>query len=133
MTRQGKKKILYQYNDLCARILEIENKLEELRTSKITQNYDVTGSAPSGNTSKVENTALKAAEKAPELEERLKRYKWRKAKTEAGIKSLKPYQRELIELIYFKGASQNRAAQILHKTPGAIRATLNNAIDCIPW
>lgn len=131
MTRQGKKYILSKYNDLCARIRDIENRLEEIRTAgeKITQSISAGGGTPYGNTSKVENAAVKV----PELEAELKKCKWRKAKTEAGIKSLKPYQRELIEMIYFGGASQNRAAQILHKTPGAIRATLNNAIDCIPW
>ncbi len=126
MTRQEKKNILRKYPRICKQIEVLKSRIEETRTAgeKITQSFSV-GGGSSGNESKVERAAVKI----PELEERLQKRIRQKEKIENGLKGLRSHQRELIEKIYFEGVSQNRMAQILHKTPNSLRITVNRAVD----
>lgn len=128
MTRQEKKNFLRKYPRICEQIDQINNRLEEIRTAgeKITQSYsDVVYS--SGTDSKVERAAVKV----PDLEADLKKKTAEKEKIDNALRSLRSSQRELLKMIYFDGISQNRVAQILHKTPNTIRNVVNHAIDCI--
>lgn len=130
MTRQEKKNILSKYPFICERIEELHNQLEEIHAAgeKITQSYSSGGSASSGNTSKVEHAALKL----PEIEQQLQEYERQKKLIDDGVQYyLRGNQRDLIKMIYFDGVSQNRVAQILHKTPNTIRTVLNRAVDTL--
>lgn len=128
MTRQEKKNFLRKYPRICEQIDNINNRLEEIRTAgeKITQSYsDVVYS--SGTDSKVERAAVKV----PDLEAELKKKIEEKNKIDNALRSLRSNQREVLKMVYFDGISQNRVAQILHKTPNTIRNVVNHAIDCI--
>lgn len=130
MTRQEKKNILNKYPSICERISELRNQLEEIQTAgeKITQSYDVSGSTSSGNTSKVERAALKL----PEIKQQLQECERQKQLIDEAVQnSLRGNQRDLIKMVYFDGVSQNRVAQILHKTPNTIRTVLNRAVDTL--
>ena len=126
MTRQEKKNFLRKYPHICDQIEQINNRIEEIRTAgeKMTQSYsDVVYS--SGTDSKVERAAVKI----PDLEADLKKRKEEKAKIDNALLSLRSNQQELIKMIYIDGISQNRVAQILHKTPNTIRTVVNRAVD----
>lgn len=128
MTRQEKKNFLRKYPNICDQIEQINNRIEEIRTAgeKITQSYSDVGYS-SGSDSKVERAAVKV----PDLEADLKKKMAEKEKIDNALRSLRSSQRELLKMIYFDGISQNRVAQILHKTPNTIRNVVNHAIDCI--
>ena len=128
MTRQEKKNFLRKYPNICDQIERINNRIEEIRTAgeKITQSYSDVGYS-SGSDSKVERAAVKV----PDLEADLKKKTAEKEKIDNALRSLRSSQRELLKMIYFDGISQNRVAQILHKTPNTIRNVVNHAIDCI--
>lgn len=128
MTRQGKKNFLRKYPRICEQIENINNRLEEIRTAgeKITQSYSDVGYS-SGSDSKVERAAVKV----PDLEAELKKKIDEKNKIDNALLSLRSNQREVLKMVYFDGISQNRVAQILHKTPNTIRNVVNHAIDCI--
>ena len=126
MTRQENKNFLRKYPRICEKIEQINNRLEEIRTAgeKMTQSYsDVVYS--SGTDSKVERAAVKI----PDLEADLKKRKEEKAKIDNALLSLRSNQRELLKMIYIDGISQNRVAQLLHKTPNTIRTVVNRAVD----
>lgn len=126
MTRQEKKDILKKYPYFCEKIEELNNQLEEIRAAgeRITSNLQE-GSKNLPTSSKVE----KAAVKLPDIEQKLKRYQDQKQSIENSVNRLRGNQRELVKMVYYNRISQNRAAQLLHKTPNTIRAVLNNAID----
>ena len=128
MTRQEKKNFLRKYPNICDQIEQINNRIEEIRTAgeKITQSYSDVGYS-SGSDSKVERAAVKV----PALEDELKKKIEEKNKIDNALRSLRSNQRELLKMVYFDGISQNRVAQILHKTPNTIRNVVNHAIDCI--
>lgn len=128
MTRQEKKNFLRKYPRICEQIEKINNRLEEIRTAgeKITQSYSDIGYS-SGTDSKVERAAVKV----PDLEADLKKKIEEKNKIDNALLSLRSSQREVLKMVYFDGISQNRVAQILHKTPNTIRNVVNHAIDCI--
>ena len=128
MTRQEKKNFLRKYPRICEQIDNINNRLEEIRTAgeKITQSYSEVGYS-SGSDSKVERAAVKV----PDLEADLKKKIEEKNKIDNALRSLRSNQREILKMVYFDGISQNRVAQILHKTPNTIRNVVNHAIDCI--
>ena len=128
MTRQEKKNFLRKYPNICDQIEHINNRLEEIRTAgeKITQSYSDVGYS-SGSDSKVERAAVKV----PDLEADLKKKIEEKNKIDNALQSLRSNQREVLKMVYFDGISQNRVAQILHKTPNTIRNVVNHAIDCI--
>ena len=128
MTRQEKKNFLKRYNHICDQIEQINNRIEEIRTAgeKITQSYSDVGYS-SGTDSKVERAAVKI----PDLEADLKKKIEEKNKVGNALLSLRSNQREILKMVYFDGISQNRVAQILHKTPNTIRNVVNHAIDCI--
>lgn len=126
MTRQEKKDLLQNYTRICERIEHLEEQLEEIRTAgeKITQSFSSGGSSFAG-ASKVERAAIKV----PELEAELMRCKEKKERIEKAVQGLRGNQRELIRMVYLDNTSQNRVAQLLHKTPNSIRVTVNRAID----
>ena len=128
MTRQEKKNFLRKYPNICDQIDRINNRIEEIRTAgeKITQSYSDVGYS-SGSDSKVERAAVKV----PDLEADLKKKIEEKNKIDNALRSLRSSQREVLKMVYFDGISQNRVAQILHKTPNTIRNVVNHAIDCI--
>ena len=128
MTRQEKKNFLKRYPTICDQIEQINNRIEEIRTAgeKITQSYSDVGYS-SGTESKVERAAVKV----PDLEADLKKKIEEKNKIDNALLSLRSNQREILKMVYFDGISQNRVAQILHKTPNTIRNVVNHAIDCI--
>ena len=128
MTRQEKKNFLRKYPNICDQIERINNRIEEIRTAgeKITQSYSDVGYS-SGYDSKVERAAVKV----PDLEADLKKKIEEKNKIDNALLSLRSSQREILKMVYFDGISQNRVAQILHKTPNTIRNVVNHAIDCI--
>lgn len=128
MTRQEKKNFLKRYPTICDQIDRINNRIEEIRTAgeKITQSYSDVGYS-SGSDSKVERAAVKI----PDLEADLKKKIEEKNKIDNALRSLRSNQREILKMVYFDGISQNRVAQILHKTPNTIRNVVNHAIDCI--
>lgn len=128
MTRQEKKNFLRKYPRICEQIEQINNRIEEIRTAgeKITQSYSDVGYS-SGSDSKVERAAVKV----PDLEADLKKKIDEKNKIDNALLSLRSSQREVLKMVYFDGISQNRVAQILHKTPNTIRNVVNHAIDCI--
>ena len=128
MNRQEKKNFLRKYPNICDQIEKINNRLEEIRTAgeKITQSYSDVGYS-SGTDSKVERAAIKV----PDLEADLRKKTAEKERIDNAIRSLRSNQQELIKMIYIDGISQNRVAQILHKTPNTIRNVVNHAIDCI--
>ena len=128
MTRQEKKNFLRKYPNICDQIEQINNRIEEIRTAgeKITQSYSDIGYS-SGTDSKVERAAVKV----PDLEADLKKKIEEKNKIDNALLSLRINQREVLKMVYFDGISQNRVAQILHKTPNTIRNVVNHAIDCI--
>ena len=128
MTRQEKKNFLKRYPTICDQIEQINNRIEEIRTAgeKITQSYSDVGYS-SGSDSKVERAAVKV----PDLEADLKKNIEEKNKIDNALLSLRSNQREILKMVYFDGISQNRVAQILHKTPNTIRNVVNHAIDCI--
>ena len=128
MTRQEKKNFLRKYPNICDQIEQINNRIEEIRTAgeKITQSYSDFGYS-SGSDSKVERAAVKV----PDLEAELKKKIDEKNKIDNSLRSLRINQREILKMVYFDGISQNRVAQILHKTPNTIRNVVNHAIDCI--
>ena len=128
MTRQEKKNFLRKYPNICDQIERINNRIEEIRTAgeKITQSYSDIGYS-SGTDSKVERAAVKV----PDLEADLKKKIDEKNKIDNALLSLRSNQREILKMVYFDGISQNRVAQILHKTPNTIRNVVNHAIDCI--
>ena len=128
MTRQEKKNFLKKYPQICDQIERINNRIEEIRTAgeKITQSYSDVGYS-SGSDSKVERAAVKV----PDLEADLKKKIDEKNKIDNALLSLRSNQREVLKMVYFDGISQNRVAQILHKTPNTIRNVVNHAIDCI--
>lgn len=128
MTRQEKKNFLRKYTHICDQIEQINNRIEEIRTAgeKITQSYSDVGYS-SGSDSKVERAAVKV----PDLEVDLKKKIDEKNKIDNALRSLRSNQREILKMVYFDGISQNRVAQILHKTPNTIRNVVNHAIDCI--
>ena len=128
MTRQEKKNFLRKYPNICDQIEQINNRIEEIRTAgeKITQSYSDVGYS-SGSDSKVERAAVKV----PDLEADLKKKIEEKNKIDNALRSLRSNQREILKMVYFDGISQNRVAQILHKTPNTIRNVVNHAIDCI--
>lgn len=128
MTRQEKKNFLRKYTHICDQIEQINNRIEEIRTAgeKITQSYSDVGYS-SGSDSKVERAAVKV----PDLEAELKKKIEEKNKIDNALRSLRSNQREVLKMVYFDGISQNRVAQILHKTPNTIRNVVNHAIDCI--
>lgn len=128
MTRQEKKNFLRKYPRICDQIEQINNRLEEIRTAgeKITQSYSDVGYS-SGTDSKVERAAVKV----PDLEADLKKKTEEKERIDKALLSLRSSQREVLKMVYFDGISQNRVAQILHKTPNTIRNVVNHAIDCI--
>ena len=128
MTRQEKKNFLRKYTHICDQIEQINNRIEEIRTAgeKITQSYSDVGYS-SGTESKVERAAVKV----PDLEADLKKKIEEKNKIDNALLSLRSNQREILKMVYFDGISQNRVAQILHKTPNTIRNVVNHAINCI--
>ena len=128
MTRQEKKNFLRKYPNICDQIEQINNRIEQIRTAgeKITQSYSEVGYS-SGSDSKVERAAVKV----PDLEADLKKKIDEKNKIDNALRSLRSNQREILKMVYFDGISQNRVAQILHKTPNTIRNVVNHAIDCI--
>ena len=128
MTRQEKKNFLRKYPHICDQIERINNRIEEIRTAgeKITQSYSEVGYS-SCTDSKVERAAVKV----PHLEADLKKKIDEKTKIDNALRSLRINQREILKMVYFDGISQNRVAQILHKTPNTIRNVVNHAIDCI--
>ena len=128
MTRQEKKNFLRKYPNICDQIEQINNRIEEIRTAgeKITQSYSDVGYS-SGSDSKVERAAVKI----PDLEADLKKKIEEKNKIDNALRSVRSNQREILKMVYFDGISQNRVAQILHKTPNTIRNVVNHAIDCI--
>ena len=128
MTRQEKKNFLRKYPHICDQIEQINNRIEEIRTAgeKITQSYSDVGYSSSSE-SKVERAAVKI----PDLEAELRKKTAEKERIDSAIRSLRSNQQELIKMIYIDGISQNRVAQILHKTPNTIRNVVNHAIDCI--
>lgn len=128
MTRQEKKNFLRKYPHICYQIEQINNRIEEIRTAgeKITQSYSDVGYS-SESDSKVERAAVKV----PDLESDLKKKIDEKNKIDNALRSLRSNQREVLKMVYFDGISQNRVAQILHKTPNTIRNVVNHAIDCI--
>ena len=128
MTRQEKKNFLRKYPHICDQIEKINNRIEEIRTAgeKITQSYSDVGYSSSSE-SKVERAAVKI----PDLEAELRKKTAEKERIDNAIRSLRSNQQELIKMIYIDGISQNRVAQILHKTPNTIRNVVNHAIDCI--
>ena len=128
MTRQEKKNFLRKYTHICDQIEQINNRIEEIRTAgeKITQSYSDVGYS-SRSDSKVERAAVKI----PDLEAELRKKTAEKERIDNAIRSLRSNQQELIKMIYIDGISQNRVAQILHKTPNTIRNVVNHAIDCI--
>ena len=128
MTRQEKKNFLKRYPTICDQIDRINNRIEEIRTAgeKITQSYsDV------GYSSCIDSKVERAAIKVPDLEAELRKKTAEKERIDNAIRSLRSNQQELIKMIYIDGISQNRVAQILHKTPNTIRNVVNHAIDCI--
>lgn len=128
MTRQEKKNFLRKYPHICDQIEQINNRIEEIRTAgeKITQSYSDVGYSSSSE-SKVERAAVKI----PDLEAELRKKTAEKERIDNAIRSLRSNQQELIKMIYIDGISQNRVAQILHKTPNTIRNVVNHAIDYI--
>ena len=126
MTRQEKKNFLRKYPHICDQIEQINNRIEEIRTAgeKITQSYSDVGYSSSSE-SKVERAAVKI----PDLEAELKKKIEEKNKIDNALLSLRSNQRELLKMIYIDGISQNRVAQILHKTPNTIRTVVNRAVD----
>lgn len=128
MTRQEKKNFLRKYPHICDQIEKINNRIEEIRTAgeKITQSYSDVGYSSSSE-SKVERAAVKI----PDLEAELRKKTAEKERIDNAIRSLRSNQQELIKMIYIDGISQNRVAQILHKTPNTIRNVVNHAIDYI--
>ena len=126
MTRQDKKNLLGQYQRICEQIDNINNRLEEIRTAgeKITQSYSDVGYSSSSE-SKVERAAIKI----PDLEAELRKKTAEKERIDNAIRSLRSNQQELIKMIYIDGISQNRVAQLLHKTPNTIRTVVNRAVD----
>lgn len=126
MTRQEKKNFLRKYPHICDQIEKINNRLEEIRTAgeKITQSYSDVGYSSSSE-SKVERAAVKI----PDLEAELRKKTAEKERIDSAIRSLRSNQQELIKMIYIDGISQNRVAQLLHKTPNTIRTVVNRAVD----
>ena len=126
MTRQEKKNFLRKYPHICDQIEKINNRIEEIRTAgeKITQSYSDVGYSSSSE-SKVERAAVKI----PDLEAELRKKTAEKERIDNAIRSLRSNQQELIKMIYIDGISQNRVAQILHKTPNTIRTVVNRAVD----
>lgn len=126
MTRQEKKNFLRKYPRICEQIEQINNRLEEIRTAgeKMTPSYSDVGYS-SGIDSKVERAAVKI----PDLEADLIKKTAEKEKIDNAIRSLRSNQQELIKMIYIDGISQNRVAQLLHKTPNTIRTVVNRAVD----
>ena len=126
MTRQEKKNFLRKYPHICDQIEQINNRIEEIRTAgeKITQSYSDVGYSSSSE-SKVERAAVKI----PDLEAELRKKTAEKERIDNAIRSLRSNQQELIKMIYIDGISQNRVAQILHKTPNTIRTVVNRAVD----
>ena len=126
MTRQEKKNFLRKYPHICDQIEKINNRLEEIRTAgeKITQSYSDVGYSSSSE-SKVERAAVKI----PDLEAELRKKTAEKERIDNAIRSLRSNQQELIKMIYIDGISQNRVAQLLHKTPNTIRTVVNRAVD----
>lgn len=126
MTRQDKKNLLGQYQRICEQIDNINNRLEEIRTAgeKITQSYSDVGYSSSSE-SKVERAAVKI----PDLEAELRKKTAEKERIDNAIRSLRSNQQELVKMIYIDGISQNRVAQLLHKTPNTIRTVVNRAVD----
>ena len=126
MTRQEKKNFLRKYPHICDQIEQINNRLEEIRTAgeKITQSYSDVGYSSSSE-SKVERAAVKI----PDLEAELRKKTAEKERIDNAIRSLRSNQQELIKMIYIDGISQNRVAQLLHKTPNTIRTVVNRAVD----
>lgn len=126
MTRQEKKNFLRKYPRICEQIEHINNRLEEIRTAgeKMTPSYSDVGYSSSSE-SKVERAAVKI----PDLEAELKKKIEEKNKIDNALLSLRSNQRELLKMIYIDGISQNRVAQILHKTPNTIRTVVNRAVD----
>ena len=126
MTRQEKKNFLKRYPTICDQIDRINNRIEEIRTAgeKITQSYSDVGYSSSSE-SKVERAAVKI----PDLEVELRKKTAEKERIDNAIRSLRSNQQELIKMIYIDGISQNRVAQLLHKTPNTIRTVVNRAVD----
>ena len=126
MTRQEKKSFLRKYPRICEKIEQINNRIEEIRTAgeKITQSYSDVGYSSSSE-SKVERAAIKI----PDLEAELRKKTAEKERIDSAIRSLRSNQQELIKMIYIDGISQNRVAQLLHKTPNTIRTVVNRAVD----
>ena len=126
MTRQEKKNFLKRYPNICDQIDRINNRIEEIRTAgeKITQSYSDVGYSSSSE-SKVERAAVKI----PDLEAELRKKTAEKERIDSAIRSLRSNQQELIKMIYIDGISQNRVAQLLHKTPNTIRTVVNRAVD----
>ena len=126
MTRQEKKNFLKRYNHICDQIERINNRIEEIRTAgeKITQSYSDVGYSSSSE-SKVERAAVKV----PDLEAELRKKTAEKERIDNAIRSLRSNQQELVKMIYIDGISQNRVAQLLHKTPNTIRTVVNRAVD----
>ena len=126
MTRQEKKNFLRKYPHICDQIERINNRIEEIRTAgeKITQSYSDVGYSSSSE-SKVERAAVKI----PDLEAELRKKTAEKERIDNAIRSLRSNQQELVKMIYIDGISQNRVAQLLHKTPNTIRTVVNRAVD----
>ena len=126
MTRQEKKNFLRKYPRICEQIEQINNRIEEIRTAgeKMTPSYSDVGYS-SGIDSKVERAAVKI----PDLEADLIKKTAEKERIDSAIRSLRSNQQELIKMIYIDGISQNRVAQLLHKTPNTIRTVVNRAVD----
>ena len=126
MNRQEKKNFLRKYPHICDQIERINNRIEEIRTAgeKITQSYSDVGYSSSSE-SKVERAAVKI----PDLEAELRKKTAEKERIDNAIRSLRSNQQELIKMIYIDGISQNRVAQLLHKTPNTIRTVVNRAVD----
>ena len=126
MTRQEKKNFLRKYPHICDQIEQINNRIEEIRTAgeKITQSYSDVGYSSSSE-SKVERAAVKI----PDLEAELRKKTAEKERIDNAIRSLRSNQQELVKMIYIDGISQNRVAQLLHKTPNTIRTVVNRAVD----
>lgn len=126
MTRQEKKNFLKRYPNISDQIDRINNRIEEIRTAgeKITQSYSDVGYSSSSE-SKVERAAVKI----PDLEAELRKKTAEKERIDNAIRSLRSNQQELIKMIYIDGISQNRVAQLLHKTPNTIRTVVNRAVD----
>ena len=126
MNRQEKKNFLRKYPHICDQIDRINNRIEEIRTAgeKITQSYSDVGYSSSSE-SKVERAAVKI----PDLEAELRKKTAEKERIDNAIRSLRSNQQELVKMIYIDGISQNRVAQLLHKTPNTIRTVVNRAVD----